>query len=95
MQEDDCKYSTHGCWTSGSGDKGVTACKDTFRGYVCQCPPGSKLFTFQSRMPGHPEDELIFIKVAPDRRADMPRQAWRRHGAVTDILCFETGHEQN
>ena len=40
MQEDDCKFSTHNCWTSGSGDKAVSACKDTFRGYVCQCPSG-------------------------------------------------------
>ncbi|CAL8466083.1 g5619 [Coccomyxa elongata] len=40
LQEDDCKFSTHNCWTSGTGNDAITACKDTFRGYVCQCPAG-------------------------------------------------------
>lgn len=40
LQEDDCKVSTHNCWTSGTGNDTITACKDTFRGYVCQCPSG-------------------------------------------------------
>jgi hypothetical protein len=40
MQEDDCATTSHNCWTSGSDAKQFSACKDTFRGFVCQCPAG-------------------------------------------------------
>ncbi|CAL5228469.1 g11610 [Coccomyxa viridis] len=40
MQEDDCAAETHSCWVHTEGKQSFSACKDTFRGYVCQCPEG-------------------------------------------------------
>ena len=40
MQTDDCAAETHGCWTHSEGLQQFSACKDTFRGYVCKCPEG-------------------------------------------------------
>ena len=41
MQEDDCAAETHSCWAHTEGKKTFSACKDTFRGYVCKCPEGA------------------------------------------------------
>ena len=41
MQTDDCAADTHGCWTHSEGGQQFSACKDTFRGYVCKCPEGA------------------------------------------------------
>ena len=41
MQTDDCAADTHGCWTHSEGQQDFSACKDTFRGYVCKCPEGA------------------------------------------------------
>jgi hypothetical protein len=41
LQEDDCAAGQHGCWIVSKGDKTFSACHDTFRGYVCQCPAGT------------------------------------------------------
>lgn len=40
LQEDDCASGSHGCWIISRGAKSFSACRDTFRGYVCQCPEG-------------------------------------------------------
>ena len=48
MQEDDCAAESHGCWTHTEGKKQFSACKDTFRGYVCKCPEGDDLQTSDS-----------------------------------------------
>ena len=40
MQTDDCAAETHGCWTHSEGLQQFSACRDTFRGYVCKCPEG-------------------------------------------------------
>lgn len=37
LQVDECAADTHDCWR-GSGK---SACVDTFRGYVCECPRGT------------------------------------------------------
>ena len=41
MQEDDCAVENHSCWTHTEGKRSFSACKDTFRGYVCKCPEGA------------------------------------------------------
>ena len=41
MQEDDCAAETHSCWVHTEGKQSCSACKDTFRGYVCKCPEGA------------------------------------------------------
>ena len=41
MQEDDCAAETHSCWVHTEGKQSFSACKDTFRGYVCKCPEGA------------------------------------------------------
>ena len=41
MQEDDCAVENHGCWVHTEGKQSFSACKDTFRGYVCKCPEGA------------------------------------------------------
>lgn len=38
IQVDDCEGTNHECWADDANMQ--TACKDTFRGYICQCPPG-------------------------------------------------------
>ena len=38
LQVDDCEGTNHECWAEDANMQ--TACKDTFRGYICQCPPG-------------------------------------------------------
>ena len=38
LQVDDCEGTNHECWADDANLQ--TACKDTFRGYICQCPPG-------------------------------------------------------
>ena len=43
LQEDDCASGSHGCWSSTQGGHSFSACKDTFRGFVCQCPAGAAL----------------------------------------------------
>ena len=40
MQTDDCAADIHSCWTHSEGQQHFSACKDTFRGYVCKCPEG-------------------------------------------------------
>jgi len=37
LEVDECASGTHGCWTQGDT---LTACVDTFRGFVCRCPAG-------------------------------------------------------
>lgn len=44
MQTNDCAAETHGCWSHTEGKKEFSACKDTFRGYVCKCPEGMACF---------------------------------------------------
>lgn len=39
LELDECATNLDPCWRSPYGD-GVTACVDTFRGYVCKCPVG-------------------------------------------------------
>ena len=39
LQTDECTANTHDCWRDGSN----SACVDTFRGYVCECPVGEPL----------------------------------------------------
>lgn len=36
LEVDECAAGNHGCWSQG----GLTACVDTFRGFVCRCPKG-------------------------------------------------------
>ncbi len=48
MQEDDCAAETHSCWVHTEGKQSFSACKDTFRGYVCQCPEGAAPCTLNS-----------------------------------------------
>lgn len=37
LEVDECASGNHGCWTQGD----LTACQDTFRGFVCRCPKGA------------------------------------------------------
>jgi hypothetical protein len=37
LEVDECSTGTHGCWTQGDT---LSACVDTFRGFVCRCPAG-------------------------------------------------------
>lgn len=36
LEVDECASGRHGCWTQDS----LSACVDTFRGFVCRCPAG-------------------------------------------------------
>ena len=38
LEVDECSAGTHHCWTNP--ELGLSACRDTFRGYVCRCPSG-------------------------------------------------------
>ena len=40
LQEDDCAADSQQCWSVQKGGKSFSACRDTFRGYVCECPAG-------------------------------------------------------
>ena len=42
LNVDDCAAGTDPCWR-GAGESGaaLSACVDTFRGFVCRCPPGA------------------------------------------------------
>ncbi|GAB4818267.1 hypothetical protein N2152v2_005313 [Parachlorella kessleri] len=37
LNVDECSTGKHDCW---QGPAGESACMDTFRGYICHCPPG-------------------------------------------------------
>ncbi|KAL4853658.1 Vacuolar-sorting receptor 1 [Chlorella vulgaris] len=39
LNVDDCSSGADSCWRGGT-DGRLSACVDTFRGYVCRCPPG-------------------------------------------------------
>ncbi len=41
LEVNECLGESHGCWSRGN----ASACVDTFRGYVCQCPEGAHLKT--------------------------------------------------
>ena len=38
LEVNECLGESHGCWSRGNS----SACVDTFRGYVCQCPEGAR-----------------------------------------------------
>ena len=41
LNVDDCASGTDTCWRgAGAGGQPLSACVDTFRGYVCRCPQG-------------------------------------------------------
>lgn len=41
LNVDDCASGTDTCWRGeGAGGQPLSACVDTFRGYVCRCPQG-------------------------------------------------------
>lgn len=46
LQTDECTADTHDCWR---GPAGVSACQDTFRGFVCHCPAGEPPLTLAAQ----------------------------------------------
>lgn len=41
LNVDDCSTGGDQCWRGGDGGR-LSACVDTFRGYICSCPPGGE-----------------------------------------------------
>ena len=86
MQEDDCAAESHGCWTHTEGKKQFSACKDTFRGYVCKCPEGDDLQTSDGNrnLPGSSRCHLYCIATCKQIRTELLITATSK--------CLRVGH---